>query len=304
MTLTLSARGRLPGEGDEELLDLVDEITLDLHEMNLELEASFAPVAAFVWELGETFPVLGGWNIAGTYRGSSGLPVEVEVDIQANLELEGTEELEAMTMAVLVPLQLNLLDHYVPSRLAMGVSYENESRGRYYFDLIRTGWGAATLNIAEVDEGSLLVPLVGIASDFADGNQHSVVLKNVLGTRMGGEIQLPSWEGPGQFGQVVAVARAGGGFEPSPLVEQGEDTRLLDSDRMWLSFGGGLKHHDPLGLVEGPLAWDAYVEYHFLAKGALAVSESSDSVGLPLDGSDIPIGGRLLAAGLQWSFDY
>ena len=102
----------------------------------------------------------------------------------------------------------------------------------------------------------------------------------------------------------MRVARAGGGYQESALESQSMDTRVLDSDRAWVTAGTGLQHHDPLGLVAGPLAWNAYVEYHFFADGVLSSDPSSEPAGLPLDGSDIPIGGKILAAGLEWSFEY
>ena len=98
--------------------------------------------------------------------------------------------------------------------------------------------------------------------------------------------------------------RLGGGYEPSALASQGESSRVLDSDRAWVSGGLGVLHHDPFGLVTGPVAWDLYAQYHFLAEGSLVVSENSDIAGRPVDGSAIPLGGYFLVAGLQWSFEY
>jgi len=304
MTLTVDATVGLPRE-DQGLESLAKDIQVDIHEMNLEMTSSFAPTMAFFWEMGEIIPSMEGWNLGATYRGASGLPVDVDVDIQGNITLEETEALEAMTFAVLLPLEISFLDHYLPSRIAAGLAYERPGRGRLYLDLLRTGWAAATISFAELKEGSIQAPLIGLDQEIEDANDpSSVVLQNTFGLRLGGELELPSWKGPGNFGQVKTVARAGGGYESSALEAQGTSTRLLDSDRIWFATGAGFQHHSPFGIVPGPLAWNAYMEYHILAPGSLELEESTAVAGLPLDGSDIPIGGYLLAAGIQWSFEY
>jgi hypothetical protein len=304
LTVTVDATVGLPRE-DEGLENLVRDLRLDIHEMNLEMTSSFAPTMAFFWDMGELLPSLEGWNLAATYRGASGLPVDVEVDIQGNITLEETEALEEMTFAVLIPFEISFLDHYLPSRIAGGLAYEHPEKGRLYVDLVRTGWAAATLNLAELTEATIYAPVIGLEQEVEDANANStVVLKNALGLRLGGELLLPSWKGPGNFGRVKTIARAGGGYESSALESQGANTRLLDSDRIWLAAGAGFQHHSPFGIVPGPLAWNAFFQYHFFAPGALSVKESTEVAGLPLDGSDIPIGGYLLATGLQWSFEY
>jgi hypothetical protein len=303
LTATIDVGASIPREG-EGLESVVSGVDLDLHDMEFDMRTSFAPTAAILWDLGPLIPAAEGWRLSLAYRGASGIPVEVLMNIQADIEIEETEELEALTMAALLPFQVSLLDHYVPWRLSGGVAYSKEDKASAYVDVIWTGWGAAVLNVAVLESGSVQLPVVGSSVEIQDGNEMQVEFTHTLGMRAGGELVLPSWTGPAEFGRVGAVLRAGGGYEPSSLKAQGTDTRLLDTDRAWVSIGGGLQHHDPLSLVEGPLAWDAYVVYHFLAPGALGVDPSSEPMGLPIDGADIPIGGHLLTAGVQWSFQY
>ena len=287
---TLAAGASLPQE-DEDLSSVVNEMSLDLHTMTMEMRTSFAPTASILWDIGQTISRMDGWRLAAAYRGASGIPVDVLIDIQANIELDETEELEKLTVAALLPVEVSLLEHYVPARLTAGVGFSPKERSQAYLDVVWTGWSDAVLNIATLGDASLEMAILGSDLEIADNNEHRIQLQNTLGVRTGVEVALPSWSGPGDLGRVDGSIRLGGGYEPSALVSQGENSRVLDSDRAWVSTGLGVLHHDPFGLVAGPVAWDLYAQYHLLAEGSLVVSENSDIAGRPLDGSDIPLGG-------------
>ena len=193
---TLVAEASLPQE-DEDLSSVVNEMSLDLHTMTMEMRTSFAPTASILWDIGQTISRMDGWRLAAAYRGASGIPVDVLIDIQANIELDETEELEKLTVAALLPVEVSLLEHYVPARLTAGVGFSPKERSQAYLDVVWTGWSDAVLNIATLGDASLEMAILGSDLEIADNNEHRIQLQNTLGVRTGVEVALPSWSGPG-----------------------------------------------------------------------------------------------------------
>lgn len=91
------------------------------------------------------------------------------------------------------------------------------------------------------------------------------------------------------------------------MVQQSAATALLDADRYVFAVGLGIAHDDPFRRegVQRRGALDGFFQYHVLADGQLDRGTPAEpTAGYARDGSPIPIGGHLLAAGAEWSFEY
>jgi hypothetical protein len=302
---TITAPVGLADEGDSELGDLVGAPTLDLHEMTLDLAPSLIPMASIDWDVGEVLPALDGLGLALAYRGSSGLPVDVKVDLQANFEIEETEDLGPLVFSAIAPIELSIFDHYVPERWTLGVSWRAE-RLRLFGDLHRVGWDKMRLNVATVTGGGLDSQVVNLRDpEWVDGNPYSFEISHTWNVAGGAE-----WHGreiplQSKAEYLRVVGRAGVAYAPTPLVSQSGGTALLDSDRVTLAAGLGFQHGDPFDLINGPLRVEVYGQVHPLAKGTLTVPESSPPrAGAPVDGAPLPIGGKLWSVGAEWSVGF
>ncbi len=302
-TLDLSLRGA--EEGDDELGALVTDIELDAHTMVLDLVPGLAPIASVHWDVGRLVPPLDGLSLGGAYRGSTGLPVDVTVDLQANVAAQDVGEAEDVGVSILVPIHLAVFDHYVPARWSMGVAWTQADLFRLYVDAYHTIWSPMPLSVAHVVDTEIQSQLLALPDpEVADGNQLQASLRNTWSTRLGGELQLPALSVGGRVEQVVFRLRAGGGWEPSPLVSQSATTALLDADRLILAGGAGIAHGDPFELVSGPVSWDLHGQVQLLGSGELPVDTTPYREGAPVYGGTIPIGGVVWATGLQWAIDY
>ena len=302
-TLDVTLRGAT--EGDEELGALVSELTLDPHTMTLDIVPGLAPVAGLHWDVGELIPALDGLALAGNYRGSTGLPIDVDVDLQANLDLRDVGDLEPLGTTVLVPIHLAVFDHYLPARWTMGAGWTSPDRFRAFVDLFHTRYAPMQISVAHVVDTEVQSQLLQLPDpSVADGNPVTATLRNTWSTKAGGEVYLPRWEPGRGIGWLQGVVRGGFGYEPSPLVAQGSTSALLDADRLILAGGLGVAHGAPFGLIEGPVSWDAHVQVHMLGEGSLPVDTTTYRPGAPVDGGGVPIGGTLWSAGAQWSIDY
>jgi hypothetical protein len=307
---TLSASVTGAEEGDRALGELVAGTTLDIHEMSLDVEPNLAPVIAFLWDIGELVEPLDGLSVGGTWRGTTGLPVDVDIDLQVNASVEGIGDFDPTTLTLLAPFEVLMFDHYVPSRLCIGAAYQREG-WRVYGDLRRTAWEKMPLNIAQVVDGTISGQLIGEdALTLQDGNPYALTLIPVWSSRTGLEVYLPDLMvgevlGIADFGTMRPVLRGGWSLEPTPLTSMGTDVALLDTDRMVFTGGVGLEHASPFGLMEGPVVWDAFFQHHALAAGSIPVVYSDEySPGAPISEGGIPVGGRLWAAGVQGSMHY
>jgi hypothetical protein len=257
---------------------------------------------------------LDGLRLGSTFRGGAGLPVEVEVDLQGNLTVEQIGDLGPYVVSAVAPLGLNFLEHCQPERWAAGIGWEQKDRFSIHADGFFTRWDKMELNVATVVDSTISTQLIELTDQpVSDANDMNVELRSTWSGRLGGEYRFPSWtpkardnrDWDDEFGSLVLAVRSGVGLEPTPLVRQGTSTTLLDADRMLVAGGLGLSHGDPFGVVEGPVQWDIFMAYQFLATGSLDLGTVPQyRAGAPAGGEDIPIGGHLWAAGLQWSFHY
>lgn len=305
LNATLSGTARGARSEDDQLLQLVEDVTLDIHSMSLDLEPELSPMIGMLWDVGTQIPSLDGLRLGATWRGPTSMLVDVDVDLQIDLAASEVGDLEDLTVAALTPFTLLAVDHYLPAQWGFGISYEHEDVLRVYVDARHTRWDQMPLNISVVS-GEVVLPL---NSDdpiaLSDGNEHLVVLQSTWSPRMGGEVKLPTWTINDFIGPVSPVVRAGWSMEPTPLRELGENIATVDTDRMVISGGFGVQHGTPFELVAGPVSWDVFGQIHPLASGAVPVSYADPYLpGAPIGASSIPVGGRLWAAGLQWRMAY
>lgn len=303
---TLEATLAAAEEGDDELGEVV-ALRLDAHRMTLDLVPGFGPQVAVHWDAGEAVPALDGLMVGGSWRGSAGLPVDVTINLQANLGTEPLGDLEALQLPLLLGLQLGLYDHYVPGELNLGVAYVAGDTVAVSVDLRRTAWDRMQLSIAEVTASSLQGAMIDLGEDpVQDGNPFDVTLRPTYAPRAGVDARLPAIDGGRRFGDIRLVTRGGLGYEPSPLVRQTADTALLDSPRVIYAVGAGVEHDDPLRPKgDQRVRWDGFLQYHHLRPRELSRPDpGGPAPGYPVDGSAYPIGGHLLAGGMQWSIEY
>ncbi|MBM4391762.1 MAG: outer membrane protein transport protein [Deltaproteobacteria bacterium] len=304
-TLDLTLSGA--DEGSDEVGDIVG-VGLDVHDMSLDLVPGFAPIIALHWDAGETFPVLDGLEFGAAWRGDAGLPVDVTIDLQINARAEDIGDIEPIVLPLYFAFGLGVFDHYTPSQLNFGAAYTLVDTLTLTTDVKRTAWDALAPSIAEVTH--MTVNGAGLALDddnVTDGNPYALELRPTWSPRAGAELTLPRfvlWE---RWGVTEIRFRGGVGYEPTPLVSQSADTALLDADRTIFAVGAGFEHDDPFRKPENQrrARLDGFFQYHVLDRGVLdrGVPEEP-TAGYSRDGSPIPIGGHLYAAGVQWGLEY
>ena len=293
-------------EGAEETSDLIDEVVIDVHDMTLDLVPSFVPIVGLYADAGEWVPSLEGLTAGLVYRWPSGLPIEVDLDIQINGALTGLADFEPMLLTLALPAQLQIFDHYVPGRLSWGLAYGYRDMGRVYMDVHHTQWSAMRLNVAKLTAAEINSELLQIGADsVVDGNAYEVEFSDTTSLHMGAEGFLPAIQVKGPAKELDIVVRGGFGYIPSPLVSQGESSIFLDADRVLFAGGLGFTHQDPLNLVPGPVSWDVFFTLHTLASGELKpVDAGPERPGSPVNGQAVPIGGNLWSTGAQWSVEF
>lgn len=301
---TLDARVVAEAEAGDDLSALVGDIEVDVHEIQLDVVPDYAPIVGLQWHPGELIPALSGLWLGASYRGSAGLLITADLDFQANIGVEDVGELDPFLFAAVMDVGLSMYDHYVPAQVALGAAYRVEDALDLYADLRWTAWSPTRLNVARVDAVDISSPVVELDDLVRDGNELDVLLRNIWSLRTGLSLDLPTWDVGGPLRYVQLSARGGMGIEPSPLVDQGSSSALLDADRTLYSLGAGLEHFDPFQLVDGPVRYDLYAQYHLLARGLLPRSADQPTAGYPVDAEALPIGGHIFVFGIEWGFDY
>ena len=282
-------------------------LALDVHTMELDVVAGFSPSLSLHWDAGQAVPALQGLQLAGAWRGAAGLPVDVAINLQANLATEDLGDLDDIVVPLLLALDVGVFDHYVPATLTIGGAYTFRETVTVTADLKRTSWDQMRLSIARVVHASIDGAAVDLGDEpIDDGNPYEVVLRATWSPRLGTEITTPAVSSGTRLGEVRLLARGGVGFEPSPLVSQTVTTALLDSSRVIFAFGGGVRCDDPLRTKERrAMEVDGFFQYHQLAAGQLDRGTPAEpTAGYAVDGSAYPVGGHLLAAGVEWSLQY
>ncbi|MFN7144814.1 MAG: OmpP1/FadL family transporter [Myxococcota bacterium] len=303
-TLDLTLSGA--SEGDADASDVVG-MGLDVHAMQLDLIPGFAPRVALHWDAGQAVPALDGLTLGASWRGEAGLPVDVDIDLQIDAATEDTGDLDPMVLPFLLGVQLGVYDHYVPEQWVAGAAYTLLDTATISGEVRFTRWDRMQVSIARVVDSSVEGAAVDFGEDpLEDGNPYAITMEPTVSPRLGLDLRLPGVQTGDRFGEVRILARGGFGYEPTPLATQSAASALLDSDRVIFSVGAGLEHDDPFRRTEDRrVRLDGYFQYHLLATGELVRPEpQTPTPGYPVAGSSLPIGGHLLAAGLQWSLEY
>lgn len=294
-------------EGDTAAGDVVG-VALDVHDMSLDLAPGFAPIVSLHWDAGKALPALDGLQLGASWRGEAGLPVDVDINLQVNARTEDMGELDPVTLPLFLGISLGVFDHYTPSQLHFGGAYTIAHTATVTADVKRTAWDQMTPSVARVTH--LTVNGSGITipdGEAEDGNPYDVELRPTWSPRLGVELALPRFTLWPRWGEWALAVRGGVGFEPTPLVSQSVDTALLDGDRTLFAFGVGFEHDDPFRQPDHArrVRLDAFFQYHIVQSGSLDRGDpGTPTAGYSVDGSPIPIGGHLLAAGVQWGLEY
>lgn len=304
-TLDLTISGA--EEGDDTAGDVV-AVGLDVHSMSLDLVPGFAPLASVHWDAGQAVPALDGLELGAEWRGEAGLPVDVDIDLQINANTENVGDMNDIVIPLVMAVQLGVFDHYVPSRLDFGAAYAIKHTLTLSVDMRRTAWDQMQVNIAKVTHATVNGAAIDLPDGSVhDGNPYAIVLQPTWAPRVGAELQLPAFRLWERWGDIHIHTRGGLGFEPTPLVSQTAASALLDADRFIFAVGLGVEHDDPFRKAGNRrlVRLDGFFQYHVLARGSLdRGNPETPTAGYSKDGSPIPIGGHLLAAGAQWSFEY
>ncbi|MCB9676753.1 MAG: hypothetical protein H6737_16675 [Alphaproteobacteria bacterium] len=302
--MTIDATLVGPQPEDEDLEDLVGEINVDTHHLALRVKPAFAPVFGIQIHPGAWVPALEGLALGATFHGAAGFDVNTEIDLQANVNVVDVGDLDPFVTALVVQANLAMLDHYVPPRITIGAAYSRADTFSVYADGRWSDWRRLVLNVARVKDATINSPLVDIDENITDGNAYGLLVRPVWAVRAGTELHLPKWTFDTSWRYLRLTARGGVGYEQSPLIQQGADTSVLDSDRTTFTLGAGAEFWDPFELVDGAVRIDAFFQSHQLARRALDRQTDTPRAGYPVEGGVIPIGGNILVFGAQWSFDY
>lgn len=280
---------------------------LDVHRMSLDVVPDYAPNVSLHWDAGQAIPALDGLYLGAAWRGTTGLPVDVDINLQVNAGTEAIGDIAPVTLPIYASLQLLVYDHYQPAQLTFGAAYAIQDAFTVSADLRRTAWDRMEINIARVMDASIESAAVDLSDlTVVDGNPYDIRFRSTWSPRVGADLRFPAIATGKKFGDVRAVTRGGFGYEPTALVSQTADTALLDSNRLLFAVGAGVEHDDPLHPT-GPhrMHWDAFFQYQLLQNGELDRGQpSTPTAGYARDGSPIPIGGHLYAAGLAWRSEY
>lgn len=303
----LTIDGALSGDASEteDANQLVGDIVVDVHELELDLVPVIIPIVGMQFDFGPWVPSLEGLVLGATWRKSSGLPIDVRVDMQANVEISDVGDLEPYILAAILDGNLNLYDHYVPSEFAFGAAWRSDDTLSAYVDVRRTDWAGMRMNIAQLGAIDLTAPLVDVDENFTDGNAHTPpVLFPTVSVRAGAEMRLPKRLTDRRWRYTRLAIRGGVGRVPTPLVSQGPNTAFLDTDRMFATLGAGLELWDPFALVDAPVYFDIFGQYNVLSSGLLVREPGDPAPGRPVDNRPIPLGGNIVVVGGQWTFDF
>lgn len=301
---TLHARVGAPEQAGEPLEELITETVVDVHEIDMAMVPALAPIVGLQLDVGRLVPALDGLVLGASYHGEVGLPLDVELFLQANLSLEDLGDLQPYTTALVAQGEFALFDHFVPRRLQIGAAYRRADALTLYLDGRWTDWRSMVLNVAQVDNASLVGPLVDLEGLISDGNAYSYTVRATWGLRMGADLQLPELDVGGKLRYLRLSFRGGFGFDPTPLVDQGPESALLDADRSMYTLGMGLEHWDALDLIDGAVRYDLFVQWHTLHRTSLERSAPDPIPGYPTTSTRISAGGSVPVFGGQWSFDY
>jgi hypothetical protein len=284
--------------------EIVGEVVAEIHAIDFALVPAFAPMIGVQLDFGAWSEALQGLSLGLAFHGAVGIDIAASFDAQANITIDEIGSLEPYTTAALLAVDFAIYDHYHPARLNVGLGYQPNDRFTAVADLRWTDWRKLQLNVTQIDNIEITSPLFDLNDAVSDGNAYSLTLRSVLSARSGVEIAVKDWKFAGKLRYAHLRLRLGAGYEPTPMVSQGESSAFLDSDRWMLTTGLGIRHWDPFDLIFGEVRTNLFAQLHGLMAASLARQASSPTAGYPVDVSTLPIGGTIFVLGGQVSFDY
>jgi long-subunit fatty acid transport protein len=301
-TLSTAISGEGASNGDEDFVSA----EIDVHAIDLRIEADMVPTFGIQWDVGEVISSLDGLRFGASGRGEASMDIDVYMDGQINAELVDVGDLESTTLALVYASKIHVLDHFLPAQLQAGAAYSPVEALDIYLDGQFTHWSGMELNIAQISEAILEATLADLAaSSITDGNQLDVHFRDTFSLKIGVSLRFPEWDLGGRLGRLQLIPRGGFGYEPSPLVAQSPESALLDSDRLIFALGLGAAHHFEAFGDSRSMEWDLFFQKHKLASGPLPRPESEEpKLGYPVDGGSIPIGGGVTVLGIQTRYQY
>ena len=191
-----------------------------------------------------------------------------------------------------------------PPRVTFGAAYTRADTLSVYAEGRYVDWSRFVLNVARLTDVEVSAPLFDIDDAFTDGNAYGLVVRPSWGARAGAEIHLPKWELQSRWRYVRLTARGGFAYETTPFLQQGENTSLLDGDRLGFTLGAGVEFWDPFELSDGAVRLDAFFQTHTVGRRTLDRATDIPRAGYPITSRAIAGGGNTMVGGAQWSFDY
>ncbi len=289
--------------------ELVTGAVIDVHGIDLNVVPAVAPVVGVALEPGKWIDALDGLVLAAAYHPALGLPIDVDLDLQANVAASDLGTLDPIIGAVVADAGLALFDHYVPRRVALGIAWRREDVFTIYAETRWTDWTGLQENVAELSRAEISAPLFDVPSEsIRDDNTAAVEaahFRSVWSVHLGSELHLPEIPTTGKCRYFRPTARGGFGYVPTAMVSQSTASAFLDTDRIYFTIGSGLEHWDPFALVDGPVRYDIFFQWHSLASTTLLRSSETPTPGFPVDPkAGLPIGGNIVVLGGQWGFEY
>jgi hypothetical protein len=264
-----AAASNVMGEG---LPTVEDQVSVDVHEVSLDLGAGFVPIVGGTLEFGELVPALEGLALGVSYREQGGVPVDIGVDLQGDLRLVDADD---ATIALSAPLALFLQDHFVPRSVRAGIAW-NPSWGTTFAEAWWQQWSAMDAAVVRLTGGALESPALDLSGiEVTDGNSGVGSFRDVVEIHAGYDSGASQrWHGSG-------------GAAWAPRAVDVADGVLLDADRLELAAGLG----------RGPVM--LHLQWHrLLARTMPAIASGAGSL---VEGGRHEVGGSLWFASLVWT---
>ncbi len=271
---------------------------MDLHRIQLDIVPSAVPVVGVRWDAGATSPALEGLALGATWQGAGGLAVDGTIDLQVDAGTGAMGGLGGLRVPLVATLPLSLTDHYVPAQWNVGARWRIARTLDVMAEVRHTAWGDLEPAVAHVTGARLRT--LGTALDGAtldDGNALDAQFRDTLAPRVALDLRLPRLPST-RAGTLRPTVSGGFAIEPRALDSQPDDGALLDGTRRVVALGAGLERRNG----DARTRWDAFVQLQSLRGDARTRrSPATPTAGYPVDGGPLPVGGTLVAGGLQWS---
>jgi len=283
--------------------DIVGGVEVDIHEILLDVRATVVPTVGMQLDFGAFSPAVKGLTLGVAWRYRGGVPVDGFLDAQVNASLQDIGSLDPLSFSAIVQSGVSIYDHYLPMKLDLALAYR-APRWSVEADVRWAQWSKTLLPIAQIVNPEVSLPLVEIGDVVSDGNDYYVKFRDTWSVRVGSEVWVadkPIYDGK----QALAIAlRFGGGFEPTPIVEQGASSALLDAHRAFGSLGLGLAFDRAFGWERGRVRLDVAGQVHGLVSTYLPRSSAAPAAGYPRSGDAIPVAGQIYAMSANFGVDF